>query len=262
MEFEKIYCIADNSSYNACKTLESITEKYSAIIDEHNYDLVVVLGGDGFMLHSMHKYMHTGVPLYGINCGNIGFLMNRWSNKDLLENISKSKLTKLSTLSTTVHSVDGSVHNVFAINELSLFRQIYQTANICITVNHRVKIDKLVSDGVLLATPAGSGAYNSSVGGPILPICSNLLSLMPISPFRPRGWKGALLPDDVTVKFDVVHPAKRPVSAVADFAEFRNVCRVEVKKSTENAISLLFSPEQMLEDRIINEQFSLSCTLN
>jgi NAD+ kinase len=258
MEFKKIYCIADNSSYNACKTLESITNKYSSIIDEYNYDLVVVLGGDGFMLHSIHKYMHAGIPLYGMNCGNIGFLMNRYNNKDLLENISKAKLTKLSALSTTVHSVDGSVHNVFAINEVSLFRQNYQATNICITVNHNVKVDKLISDGVLLATPAGSGAYNASVGGPILPICSNLLSLMPISPFRPRSWKGALLPDDVIVKLDVVHPAKRPVSAVADFIELRNVYRVEVEKSSEDAISLLFSPEQMLEERIINEQFSMS----
>lgn len=221
-------------------------------------DAVVVLGGDGFMLHTLHRMLddHRVLPAYGMNLGTVGFLMNRYrSGARLAQRINRARVIEIAPLAMQATTRDGTVHRFNAINEVSLLRETRQTAKIEVTVDDRVRIKQLVCDGVLLSTPAGSTAYNLSAGGPILPLDSQLLALTPISPFRPRRWNGAVLPDRSAVIFRVMEAEKRPVSAVADQKEVREVAEVRLEIARDRALTLMFDPGHSLDERIVAEQF-------
>lgn len=243
-----------DSTDGAQKVAQQLQTIYSFVSPEE-CDAIVVLGGDGFMLRSIHGNPTPGKPLYGINCGSVGFLMNAPNLKDFEEEIGRAQEVILHPLKMTVTDIDGVDHTHLAINEVSLFRSTAQAAKIKISVDGSTRLEELVSDGILIATPAGSTAYNLSVHGPILPLGSNLLALTPISPFRPRRWKGAILPDCAKLEIQILDPVKRPVSAVADFYEVNNVLSVRVGLDQKMGYKLLFSPEHNLEDRILGEQF-------
>ena len=207
------------------------------------------------MLRTLHRMTEAGVPVYGMKTGNVGFLMNRYEADGLLERIAAAEEVSLHPLQMSVETESGSRSEALAINEVSLLRQTNQAAHIRIAVNGSVKVEELVCDGVLLATTAGSTAYNFSVRGPILPLGTDALALTPISPFRPRRWRGAVLPASARVRFEVLDPLKRSVSATADAFEVRNVMAVDVHEARDLALRLLFDPEHSLEERILNEQF-------
>jgi NAD+ kinase len=222
-------------------------------------DAAVVLGGDGFMLEAMHRMIDSGrmVPVYGLNLGTVGFLMNRYhKSRSVLERMAKARRIAVSPLRMEAVTQAGEVESFYAVNEVSLLRETRQTAKIEISVNERVRIAELAGDGVLLATPVGSTAYNYSANGPILPLDSQMLALTPISPFRPRRWKGAILPDRSRVTFRVLEPAKRPVAAVADQKELRDVAEVRLQIDRSREITLLFDPGHALDERIVAEQFA------
>ena len=219
---------------------------------------VVVLGGDGFMLQTLHGMLDTGrvIPAYGLNLGTVGFLMNRFkSGKKLLERLNKSRAIAVDPLRMEAFTRSGQTVRCCAINEISLLRETRQTAKIEVSVNDRVRIPELACDGVLLATPAGSTAYNLSANGPILPLDSKTLALTPISPFRPRRWRGAILPDRSHVRFRVLEPEKRPVAAVADQREIRDIAEVHIEIARDKELTLLFDPGHSLDERIVTEQF-------
>lgn len=222
-------------------------------------DAAVVLGGDGFMLETMHGMLDAGLvrPVYGFNLGTIGFLMNRYQkNCRVLERVNKARPIAVAPLQMEAVTQGGDRQSFYAINEVSLLRETRQTAKIEISVNERVRIAELAADGVLLSTPVGSTAYNYSASGPILPLDSQMLALTPISPFRPRRWRGAILPDRSRVTFRVLDPQKRPVSAVADQKELRDVAEVHLSIDRERALTLLFDPGHALDERIVAEQFA------
>lgn len=220
-------------------------------------DMIIALGGDGFMLQTLHAMLERRriVPVFGMNLGTVGFLMNEWRLERLDQRIEKAKSFKVTPLRMTVDTVDGERFSIPAINEVSLLRETRQTAKLEVQVNGRVVLPELVCDGVLVATPAGSTAYNLSAHGPILPLGSALVALTPISPFRPRRWRGAILPENTTIRFTALDPVKRPVSAVADQREVRDVAQVEVGIDRSTPLTLLFDPEHTLDDRIAAEQF-------
>lgn len=223
-------------------------------------DAAVVLGGDGFLLQTLHAMLEAGriVPVYGVNLGTVGFLMNRnRAPEKLLARIAKSREHAIDPLAMEAIAQNGARHSYCAINEVSLLRETRQTAKIQVAVNERVRIEELVCDGVLVATPAGSTAYNLSASGPILPLDSRLLALTPISAFRPRRWRGAILPDRYTIEFTVIEPEKRPVSAVADQMEVRDVAKVRVRVADGCRLTLLFDPGHSLDERIVAEQFTV-----
>ena len=219
---------------------------------------VIALGGDGFLLQTLHEMLERGriCPVFGMNRGTIGFLMNEWREDGLRERVNRAKAFSVAPLKMVATSISGEVKTNPAINEVSLLRETRQTAWIEISVNGRVVLPQLVCDGVLVATPAGSTAYNLSAQGPILPLGSKLVAMTPISPFRPRRWRGALIPDDLCIQFRVLDPGKRPVSAVADQLEVREVAVVEVSVDRSQALTLLFDPEHALDERIAMEQFA------
>ena len=218
-------------------------------------DVIVALGGDGFMLETLHRFITRDLPIYGMNCGTVGFLMNLYDEEDLPQRLAKAQKEVLHPLKMTATCADSSKQKALAINEVSLFRQRYQAAHIRITVDGILRLEELICDGVLVATPAGSTAYNLSAHGPIVPIGSPLLALTPISAFRPRRWRGALLPDKARITFEILDGEKRPVGATADFTEVRDVARVEVEADHRRRLQLLFDPEHNLEERIVKEQF-------
>ncbi len=219
-------------------------------------EVIVVLGGDGFMLQCLHEFMHQEIPVFGLRRGTVGFLMNDYADADLLERITAAKDTVLHPLMMQATRVDGEVVESLAINEVSLLRQTKQSAHIEIKINGDSKIDCLVGDGVMVATPAGSTAYNLSAHGPVIPLGSEILALTPISPFRPRRWRGAIIPSHAEVVFAVMNEGKRPVSATADNTEVRDVKQVIIKEARHIKIHALYDAKHNLEDRIINEQFS------
>jgi len=222
-------------------------------------DAAVVLGGDGYMLDAMHRMIDEDLlrPVYGLNLGTVGFLMNRYTKGcRVLERINKAKPIAVSQLRMEAVTQDGATQSFYAINEVSLLRETRQTAKIEISVNERVRIAELAGDGVLLATPVGSTAYNYSASGPILPLDSQMLALTPISPFRPRRWRGAILPDRSRVTFRVLEPEKRPVAAVADQKELRDIAEVRIEIDRSRALTLLFDPGHALDERIVAEQFA------
>lgn len=221
-------------------------------------DAVVVLGGDGFMLHTLHQMLDHGrlIPAFGMNRGTVGFLMNRFdTDTGLLDRINTCRSFHVSPLIMEATTQDGRMHVFRAINEVSLLRETRQTAKIEVIVNGKVRIEELFCDGILLATPAGSTAYNLSANGPILPLDSKMLALTPISPFRPRRWRGAILPDFSQIELRVLEPAKRPVAVVADQKELRDIARVSLRIDPETALTLLFDPGHSLDERIVTEQF-------
>jgi NAD+ kinase len=219
-------------------------------------DVIIVLGGDGFMLEVLHKYMHRGIPIYGMNCGSVGFLLNNYSTGLLEERVRDARRHTIHPLRMYARSVDGKERQELAINEVSLFRESRQTAKIRVTIDHVVRIHELVCDGIMVATPAGSTAYNFSAGGPIIPLSANVLALTPIAPFRPRRWRGALLPHASSITFEILDADKRPVSVVADFNEMRDVQTVSVFEERSIVLTMLFDPEHNLDERITKEQFS------
>lgn len=218
-------------------------------------EVIVALGGDGLMLEVLHDNMQRGLPIYGMNCGTIGFLMNEYAEESLPERLAAAQPASLKPLEMQAETVSGEKVTALAINEVSLFRESRQAAKLAIGIDGVARMPELVCDGVLVATPAGSTAYNLSAHGPIVPIGAPLLALTPISAFRPRRWRGALLPHTATVGIEVLNPKKRPVSATADFTEVRNVKRVEIREKNGTALKLLFDPEHNLEERILTEQF-------
>jgi NAD+ kinase len=218
-------------------------------------DVVVALGGDGLMLTTLQRFMNSGKPIYGMHRGTVGFLMNEYSESDLLKRLAAAQVTVIHPLLMRARDAASRVHTHRAINEVSLFRQTYQAARLRILVDGKERLAELVADGVMLATPAGSTAYNLSAQGPIIPIGSPLLALTPISPFRPRHWRGALLPDRAHVTIEVLEAGKRPVAAVADHDEVRSVCSVEISMDHGTAMHMLFDPGHSLDERILGEQF-------
>ena len=223
-------------------------------------DAAVVLGGDGFMLHVLHSMIDTGrvIPAYGMNRGTVGFLMNRYDKRgSVMDRLNVARGKTITPLRIVATTQDGAKHHMCAINELSLLRETRQTAKIEVTVGSRVRIEQLVGDGVLVATPAGSTAYNLSANGPILPLDSGMIALTPISPFRPRRWRGAILPDEMNIRLRVLEPVKRPVSAVADQKELRDIAEVTIEVAHDSPLELLFDPGQSLAERIVAEQFAV-----
>lgn len=221
-------------------------------------DVVVVLGGDGYMLQILHAMLDAGriIPAYGMNLGTVGFLMNRYDKRGVIRNrLARARRKAIAPLRMRATTHSGDTHSLWAINEVSLLRETRQTAWIEVTVGSRVRIKRLVGDGVLVATPAGSTAYNLSANGPILPLDSEMLALTPISPFRPRRWRGAILPDKMKIGLKVLDPVKRPVAAVADQKELRDIAEVTLTIEPNTALELLFDPGQSLEERIVSEQF-------
>ena len=240
---------------------QAVAEDYRALAcwaPMENAEAVVVVGGDGFMLQTLHAMLDSGriLPVYGINLGTVGFLMNRPRALDkLLARVARSNPHTIAPLSMEAIARDGTRHEYCAINEVSLLRETRQTAKLRITVNDKVRIEELVCDGVLVSTPAGSTAYNLSASGPILPLDSNLLALTPISPFRPRRWRGAILPDRYSIALTVKEPDKRPVSVVADQKEVRDIEHVTIRVAQDDRLTLLFDPGHSLDERIVAEQF-------
>lgn len=220
-------------------------------------EVIVALGGDGFMLRTLHRHMARALPVYGMKLGTVGFLMNQHGLDELPERLARAQPTVLRPLLMEVISESGSSATALAFNEVSLLRQTKQAAHVRVSLNGVAKLEELICDGILVSTPAGSTAYNLSAHGPILPLGSQLLALTPISPFRPRRWRGAILPAITEVKFEILDPYKRPVSATADSSEVRDVVEVVVRESRERTMTLLFDPEHGLEERILNEQFEL-----
>jgi NAD+ kinase len=219
--------------------------------------VVVALGGDGSMLETIHRVLDRGIPVYGMNCGSVGFLMNKFSEDDLPGRLSSAQAAELHPLRMRAVRRDGVVEEALAFNEVSLLRQLRQSAKIRITIDGRVRLAELSCDGVLISTPAGSTAYNLSAHGPIVPLSANLLPLTPISAFRPRRWRGALLPSTAQVMFDVLEADKRPTAAVADYTEVRDVASVAVSEDRSVTVTVLFDPDQGLSERIIAEQFTV-----
>jgi NAD+ kinase len=222
-----------------------------------NAQVIVALGGDGFMLETLHANLRHGLPVYGMNCGSVGFLMNNFSEDDLPGRLARAQAATLHPLHMHAVTQSGVVEEALALNEVSLLRQLRQAAKIRITVDGRVRLPELICDGVLISTPAGSTAYNLSAHGPIVPLSANLLPLTPISAFRPRRWRGALLPSNADVLFEVLEAQKRPVAAVADFTEVRDVVSVAVSEDRSLSLTVLFDPDQGLSERIIAEQFTV-----
>jgi NAD+ kinase len=251
--FDKIAFVASETK-EAQVALAKLTKRYGSA-EVKQADAIVALGGDGLMLQTMHRHLNSRVPIYGMNRGSVGFLLNDYRENGLKERLAKAELTIIHPLRMTAHNEKGATHKALAINEVSLFRQIYQAAKLKISVDGTVRMDEMICDGILVSTPAGSTAYNLSAHGPILPIDAPLLAMTPISPFRPRRWRGALLPNDAHVTIDVLEPDKRPVSAVADHTEFRDVVKVEVVEESGIDIFMMFDPGHTLAERILAEQF-------
>jgi len=219
-------------------------------------ELIVALGGDGFMLRTLHAFRELEVPVYGMKLGRVGFLMNKHRLDELPQRIERAHIATLYPLQMQVTDAAGNASTALAFNEVSLLRQSNQAAHLEVKLNDTVKLSSLVCDGILVSTPAGSTAYNLSAHGPILPLDANVLALTPISPFRPRRWRGAILPHRTEVSLRVLEPVKRPVSATADFHEVRDVRTVVIRQSGEHGVRLLFDPEHNLEQRILDEQFA------
>ena len=254
MAFKRIAFVAAKTD-SARKALNRLRERYGNV-SPRKADVIVALGGDGVMLETLHRYFDHNIPIYGMNRGTVGFLMNAYREAGLYERLAAAQTVGLHPLHMRARTVSGKEKEAYCINEVALLRETRQAAKLRIKIDGRVRMKELICDGVLVATPAGSTAYNLSAHGPIVPVGANLLALTPISTFRPRHWRGALLPADATVTIDVLEARKRPVSAVADYTEVRDVSRVRVRQQSKITLTLLFDPEHKLEERILNEQFA------
>jgi len=250
---EKLAFVSSETD-EAERARDQLERRYGAH-DPKQADVIVALGGDGLMLQTLHRFMNTGKPIYGLNRGSVGFLMNEYGDDDLPERIARAVVSRIHPLVMEATDAFGHIHSALAINEVSLLRQTHQAAKLRISVDDRVRMEELVCDGVLVATPAGSTAYNLSAHGPILPIDAQLLALTPISAFRPRRWRGALLPNYVNVRISVLEAAKRPVSAAADYTEIRNVIEVRVREEKSSSSLALFDADHNWDERILSEMF-------
>jgi len=248
--------ILAGQSTEAQKARAALVARYGSAAEE-DADMVVALGGDGFMLETLHRFLRRGLPVYGMNRGSVGFLMNDYREDDLPARMAAAQTAIVHPLRMVALRQDAPAIEALAINEVSLLRESRQAAKIRILVDGKARLPELICDGVLVSTPAGSTAYNLSAHGPIVPLGANLLPLTPISAFRPRRWRGALLPADVTVVFEILEPDKRPVAAVADYTEVRDVTRVEVREARDVSLTLMFDPDHGLSERIIAEQFTV-----
>lgn len=254
-KFERIAFVASDHP-EAQQALARLVERYGNRPPQ-TADAIVALGGDGLMLQTLHRYLTDRIPIYGMNRGSVGFLMNEYREDDLLARLDGAEISRIHPLAMSACDIHGTIHAELAINEVSLFRQTHQAAKLRISVDHKVRLEELICDGVLVATPAGSTAYNLSAHGPILPLDAGVLALTPISVFRPRRWRGALLPRSAKVRIEVLEPDKRPVSAVADSTEVRDVAEVEVEENREVVAEVLFAAGHSLSERNLAEQFSL-----
>jgi len=252
---DRSFAFVAADSDDARIALAQLTRRYGGGTPD-DADIIVALGGDGFMLETLHRYIGRRVPIYGMNCGTVGFLLNNYDEGDLPARLAAAVPIELHPLAMRARTTSGATVDAVAINEVSLLRETRQAAKIAIRVDGKVRLPEVICDGVLVATPAGSTAYNFSAHGPILPIDSDLLALTPISAFRPRRWRGALLPHRARVRFEVLEAEKRPVSAVADALEVRDVLSVEVAQDRSIAMVMLFDRGHNLDERILTEQFS------
>lgn len=251
----KIYfhCADSKDAQDAYKELQGNYKQH----DVNECDVIVPLGGDGTMLDALHKFHDLGKPFFGVNLGTVGFLLNPYREHDLTERLKHAESFKIYPLRMKAHTTDGKKVEGLAFNEVALFRQTRHAAKIKILVDGKEHMDEtLVCDGVMLSTPAGSTAYNLSAGGPIIPLGGNMLALTPVSPFRPRRWRGAQLPTKAKVRIEVIEPDYRSVRAETDAAEVKNVTHVDIRQSRKNKVTLMFDPDHNLEDRILKEQFS------
>lgn len=269
-KYKKIfYAVADSVKsqqvYNFLKRSSFINIEQQGSISD--IDLLLVIGGDGFMLHSLHNYViGKSIPVYGINYGTVGFLLNKSLEEagvllnesleeNLIQHINKAIPTELTLLEMKATDVNGQEYHSVAVNEVSLFRKTSGVVHIRIMINNELRMEKLIADGIMLSTPAGSTAYNFSAGGSILPLNSNLFALTPINPFRPRRWRGALLPNDYLVELKIIDSQSRPVTVVSDYTEFCNILKIKIYKSQNRKITLLFDNDHSLDERIFSEQF-------
>lgn len=261
MKYKKIAVICASKNQNAIEKKDFLIKKYGFLDFNHsatkadNLDLVIALGGDGTMLHLLHKLEKNPIPLYGINCGTVGFLMNAFREEDLNEILNAARESIIHPLRMEAVSQDNKKYSHIAINEISLLRQMSQATKINIKIDNFERLSCLTADGILVATPAGSTAYNLSLRGPIIPLDAKMLALTPISPFRPRNWHGAILSATSEIEFAIIDSALRPVSATADYIEVRDIKKVVIKEDSSLSFKLLFDPSHSLEERIVREQF-------
>jgi len=251
--YERIAFVASPSP-EAVDAHSALIRRYGNA-EPRDADIIVALGGDGLMLQTLHRFMNSGKPIYGMHRGTVGFLMNEFSGEKLKERLAAAQVAVIHPLLMQARDVAGKAHEFYAFNEVSLFRQSYQAARLRILIDGQERLAELVADGVLVSTPAGSTAYNLSAQGPIIPINAPLLALTPISPFRPRRWRGALLPNTARVTVDVLEADKRPVAAVADHDEVRSVNSVDIRMDHGISMHMLFDPGHSLDERILREQF-------
>ncbi len=251
---QKIAFLASKSDNGQVALAEM--EKRFGNVKPADADVIVAMGGDGFMLQTLHRYRQTAKPVFGMKAGTVGFLMNLYRPDDLLERIARAQPAVLKPLEMQAVQESGNTTDLLAFNEISLLRQTKQAAKIRVSLNGSVRMDELVCDGVMVSTAAGSTAYNLSANGPILPLGSGVLALTPIAPFRPRRWRGAILRSETEIRFEILDHYKRPVSATADSAEVRDVIEVLLRESQQHTMTLLFDPEHSLEERILAEQFA------
>lgn len=249
----KLSVVASNKPVSQ-EALKKIKDKFK-MVSPSDADVLVVLGGDGFMLRTLHERINRPIPMFGMNCGKVGFLLNEFNLDDLEKRIEKAEKVILKPLEMKAENIHGKMQTSYAINEVSIYRQSSQAAHLKIKVDGQEHLPELVCDGVLVATPAGSTAYNFSANGPIIPIGSNIMALTPICAFRPRRWKGALLPHNAKVEIEVIEAERRPAAAVSDYLEFSDLKKVQIQESSEIELPLLFDPEHNLEKRVIKEQF-------
>jgi NAD+ kinase len=252
-KFSRIAFVA-SATDEAVLAAERLVARYGNV-PEGDAEVIVALGGDGLMLSTLHRHIGTRVPIYGMNRGSVGFLMNDYQEDGLPERLSQAEINTIHPLRAKTRQLNGAVQEALAINEVSLLRQTHQAAKLRLSVDGTVRMDELNCDGVLLATPAGSTAYNFSAYGPILPITAQLLALTPLNPFRPRRWRGALLPNAAHVQIEVLEAGKRPVSATADNTEFRDIVEIAIREAADIDLLMMFDAGHALDERILSEQF-------
>ena len=243
-----------SDSAAAQQALKRLMQRYASVVPEEA-DVIVALGGDGFMLSTLHRFMGSGIPVYGMNQGTVGFLMNDFNEEQLEERIASADVSTIRPLNMEAVDESGQKHRAKAINEVSLLRQSYQAASLGIRIDGRTRLDPLICDGILVATPAGSTAYNLSAHGPILPLNAPLLALTPVSAFRPRRWRGALIPNSSVIEIAINEFDKRPVNAVADHIEVKSVRSVRIAQDHESKVQILFDKDHSWDERILREQF-------
>jgi NAD+ kinase len=253
MTSRRIACVYSESD-RAFQAYNTLKVKYEFVPVEEA-KVVVALGGDGFMLHCFHTFVNQDVQIYGMNRGTIGFLLNKYKEDGLMERISVAKEERIYPLKMKAKTADGRIHQAIGFNEVAIIRQVQQSAHIRVSINGKIRLENLICDGILVATPAGSTAYNLSARGPIIPIGSNVLALTPLNPFRPRRWTGALLPQTAKVEFEILDAETRPVLATADFDEVKFPISVQVQEDRSQWVKVLFDEGHSLEERIIQEQF-------